>query len=64
MGIQRLVEPTTPAPEQAGASDEAQIELTLRPQTFDDYIGQDRMKRNLRLFTSANLLWRWGGWFN
>ena len=53
MGIQRLVEPTAPAPEQAGASEEAQIELTLRPQTFDDYIGQDRMKRNLRLAIDA-----------
>ena len=53
MGIQRLVEPTTPEPEQAGAFEEAQVELTLRPQTFDDYIGQDRMKRNLRLAIDA-----------
>lgn len=53
MGIQRLVEPTAPEPEQAGALEEAQVELTLRPQTFDDYIGQDRMKRNLRLAIDA-----------
>lgn len=53
MGIQRLVEPTAPQPEQAGAAEEAQVELTLRPQTFDDYIGQDRMKRNLRLAIDA-----------
>ena len=53
MGIQRLVEPTAPQPEQAGATEEAQVELTLRPQTFDDYIGQDRMKRNLRLAIDA-----------
>ena len=53
MGIQRLVEPTAPEPEQAGAFEEAQVELTLRPQTFDDYIGQDRMKRNLRLAIDA-----------
>lgn len=53
MGIQRLVEPTAPAPEQSGASEEAHIEVTLRPQTFADYIGQDRMKRNLRLAIDA-----------
>lgn len=53
MGIQRLVEPTASEPEQSGAAEEAQVELTLRPQTFDDYIGQDRMKRNLRLAIDA-----------
>lgn len=53
MGIQRFVEPTAPEPEMPGASEEAQIEVTLRPQTFDDYIGQDRMKRNLRLAIDA-----------
>ena len=58
MGIQRLVEPTAPAPEQVGASEEAQIELTLRPQSFDDYIGQDRMKRNLRLAIDADRMKR------
>ena len=53
MGIQRLVEPTTPEPEQLGSFEEAQIELTLRPQSFKDYIGQERMKRNLRLAIDA-----------
>ena len=53
MGIQRLVEPTTPEPEQHGSFEEAQIELTLRPQSFKDYIGQERMKRNLRLAIDA-----------
>lgn len=53
MGIQRVVEPTAPEPEQIGATEEAQIEVTLRPQTFADYIGQDRMKRNLRLAIDA-----------
>ena len=53
MGIQRLVEPTAPALEQPGASEEVQLELSLRPQTFADYIGQDRMKRNLRLAIEA-----------
>ncbi len=53
MGIQRLVEPTAPAPEQPGAGEEVRLELSLRPQTFADYIGQDRMKRNLRLAIEA-----------
>lgn len=53
MGIQRLVEPTAPAPEQPGGGEEVQLELSLRPQTFADYIGQDRMKRNLRLAIEA-----------
>jgi Holliday junction DNA helicase RuvB len=33
--------------------DEQQIEVTLRPQTFADYIGQDRLKRNLKLAIDA-----------
>lgn len=53
MGIQRLVEPTAPEPDQIGAIEEAQVELTLRPQNFDEYIGQDRMKCNLRLAIDA-----------
>jgi holliday junction DNA helicase RuvB len=33
--------------------DEQQIEVTLRPQRFDDYIGQERLKRNLKLAIDA-----------
>jgi Holliday junction DNA helicase RuvB len=33
--------------------DETQIEVTLRPQTFGDYIGQERLKTNLRLAIDA-----------
>jgi len=33
--------------------DEQQIEVTLRPKTFDDYIGQDRLKNNLKLAIDA-----------
>lgn len=53
MAIQRLVEPTSIDPEQPDAGEELQVEVNLRPQTFDDYIGQDRMKRNLRLSIDA-----------
>lgn len=34
-------------------NDEQVIEVTLRPQTFDEYIGQDRLKKNLRLAIEA-----------
>ncbi len=34
-------------------SDEQIIEVTLRPQNFDEYIGQERLKKNLRLAIDA-----------
>lgn len=34
-------------------TDEQVIEVTLRPQTFDEYIGQERLKKNLRLAIDA-----------
>lgn len=34
-------------------ADEQQIEVTLRPQTFADYIGQERLKKNLKLAIEA-----------
>ncbi|MEI7689522.1 MAG: Holliday junction branch migration DNA helicase RuvB [Candidatus Saccharibacteria bacterium] len=34
-------------------ADEQQIEVTLRPKSFDDYIGQDRLKNNLKLAINA-----------
>ena len=34
-------------------ADEQIIEVTLRPQRFDEYIGQERLKRNLRLAIKA-----------
>ena len=33
--------------------DEQQIEVTLRPQRFDDYVGQERLKKNLKLAIEA-----------
>jgi holliday junction DNA helicase RuvB len=33
--------------------DDARYDRTLRPQTFDDYIGQDKHKDNLRVFVQA-----------
>lgn len=34
-------------------NDEQVIEVTLRPQSFDDYVGQERLKKNLRLAIEA-----------
>ena len=33
--------------------DEKIIEVTLRPQTFDEYVGQERLKKNLKLAIEA-----------
>lgn len=49
MAIERLVEPTL-------ASDnveEEKIEISLRPLTFDEYIGQEHLKSNLKLAIEA-----------
>lgn len=34
-------------------SDEQQIEVSLRPQSFSEYIGQERLKKNLKLAIDA-----------
>jgi len=34
-------------------ADEKQIEVTLRPKSFNEYIGQDRLKNNLKLAIDA-----------
>lgn len=49
MAIERLVEPT------AGSNDieEERIEVSLRPLSFDEYIGQEHLKNNLKLAIDA-----------
>ena len=49
MAIERIVD-TLVHDEDA---DEQIIELTLRPQTFDEYVGQERLKSNLKLAIAA-----------
>lgn len=49
MAIERLVEPTMASDD----ADEEKIEISLRPTSFDEYIGQEHLKRNLRLAISA-----------
>lgn len=49
MAIERLVEPTAAQ----GDVEEARIEVTLRPMSFDEYIGQEHLKNNLKLAIEA-----------
>lgn len=49
MAIERIVD-TTPHEDD---TEEKRIEVTLRPQQFDEYVGQERLKRNLRLAIDA-----------
>lgn len=48
MAIERIIDTSF-----QGDDDEQIIEVTLRPQSFDDYIGQERLKRNLQLAIEA-----------
>jgi len=49
MAIERIVDTSVHDDD----SEEEKIEVSLRPQTFSDYIGQDRLKRNLKLSIDA-----------
>lgn len=49
MAIQRIVD----TEKHEADNDEQLIEVTLRPQTFDDYVGQERLKKNLKLAIDA-----------
>lgn len=48
MTVERIVDTST-----HDDPGERQIENSLRPQTFDEYIGQDNLKKNLRLAIKA-----------
>lgn len=49
MAVERIINTSVPADD----ADEQQLEVTLRPQTFADYIGQARLKKNLKLAIDA-----------
>ena len=49
MAIERIVQPTT----DSSASQELDMEITLRPKRFVEYIGQERLKANLKLAIDA-----------
>jgi len=44
-----------PSASAALSGDELGYELTLRPRTFDEFIGQERIKDNLRVFIEATV---------
>ncbi|MCA9335044.1 Holliday junction branch migration DNA helicase RuvB, partial [Candidatus Saccharibacteria bacterium] len=48
MAIERIVDTSV-----HDDNDEQRIEFTLRPQTFTDYIGQEHLKKNLKLAIDA-----------
>jgi holliday junction DNA helicase RuvB len=50
MAVERIVDTSV---HDGDDVDEQQIEVTLRPQSFADYIGQERLKKNLKLAIDA-----------
>ncbi len=46
---------TNPSASPALSGDDLGYELTLRPRTFDEFIGQERIKDNLRVFIEATV---------
>ena len=49
MAIERIIDASVSSDD----VDEQKIEITLRPQSFNEYIGQDRLKNNLKLAIDA-----------
>lgn len=49
MAIERIVDTSSHDDD----NEEQQIEVTLRPQRFDEYVGQERLKKNLKLSIEA-----------
>jgi holliday junction DNA helicase RuvB len=49
MAVERIVDTSAHGDD----VDEEQIEVTLRPQSFSEYIGQERLKKNLKLAIDA-----------
>lgn len=43
----------TPATTPASVPDDQQLDLTLRPRSFDEYVGQEKTKENLRVVLGA-----------
>lgn len=49
MAVERIVDTSSHDED----SDEQQIEVTLRPRNFSEYVGQERLKKNLKLAIDA-----------
>ena len=44
---------STPTPSPKKRSDDRSLDLALRPRTFDEYVGQEKVKQNLRILIEA-----------
>ena len=55
MAIERIINTSLPATGPLGSGDpaEEQLEQTLRPRDFANYVGQERLKKNLKLAIAA-----------
>ena len=49
MAIERIVDTSSHSDD----AEEQRIEVSLRPQSFSEYVGQERLMRNLRLSFEA-----------
>lgn len=49
MAIERIVDTS----DHSEDTEEQIIEVTLRPKSFDEYVGQERLKKNLKLAIDA-----------
>ncbi len=45
--------PSPVSPQEHASPDDVALELTLRPTTWEEYVGQEKVKRNLRLIIDA-----------
>ena len=50
MAVERIIQPTAMADD---SDNEQLIEITLRPKDFENYIGQERLKKNIQLAIKA-----------
>jgi len=53
MAIERIVNPTQDDSGDENSQDELRFENVLRPKNFVDYVGQERIKKNLQLAITA-----------
>ena len=44
---------SSPKPQNTPLDDPLALDLTLRPKTWDDYVGQDKVKQNVRIIIKA-----------
>ena len=53
MAIERIVDPGSVNDDDQPDNEEQRIENVLRPKSFDEYVGQERIKKNLKVAIQA-----------